>query len=58
MTAKTERRLDVLEGVRTRFNPLPVIVPDSTTDAELAALRRRGVQAYRESDPDFVDLFI
>lgn len=58
MTAKTERRLDVLESVRNRFTPFPESVLDSTTDAELAALRRRGVQAYRESDPDFVDLFL
>lgn len=58
MTTKTERRLEALEAFRTRFNPLPEVVADSTTDAELMALRRRGVQAYRESDPDFVDLFI
>lgn len=58
MTTKTGRRLDMLEGVRTRFTPLPEVVADSTTDAELMALRCRGVQAYRESDRDFVDLFI
>ena len=58
MTAKNERRLDVLEGVKTRFTPLPEVVADRTTDAELMALRRRGVPAYRENDPNFVDLFI
>ena len=58
MTTKNERRLDVLEGVRTRFTPLPEVVADSTTDAELMALFRRGVQAYRESDPAFVSLFV
>ena len=37
---------------------LPVIVPATTTDAELDALRRRGVDAWRECDPDFFDLFL
>lgn len=50
MTAKNERRLDVLEGVKTRFTPLP--------DAELMALHRRGVPAYRESEHALLGLFI
>ena len=58
VTAATKRRIDALEGAKTRFAPLPEIVPDTTTDAELMALRCRGVDAYRESDPGFVDLFL
>ena len=58
MTSKTERRLEALEDVRSRFTPLPEVVSDSTTDGELMALRRRGVQAYRESDPALVSLFV
>ncbi len=38
--------------------PLPQLVPDSTTDTELARLRRHCREVYRESDPAFIQLFV
>ena len=59
MTATTKRRIADLERATGAVpRALPVIVPDATTDAELHALRRRGVDAWRECDPDFFDLFL
>ncbi len=41
---------------------LPEVVADDTTDCEMARLRRRGREVYREvyreSDPAFIELFI
>ena len=56
MTAANERRLDALERTRgaDAARPLPVVLPDTATDAELDELRRRGVEAYRQSDPAFL----
>ena len=53
-------RLAELERIRRNSTPrpLPVVLPDTVTDAELAALRRRGVDAYRQSDRAFVDSFV
>ena len=59
MTAAIKRRLAALESTTAAMpRPLPVIVPDTTTDADLHALRRRGVDAYRASDHDFFELFL
>ena len=53
-------RLKALErtGYAHASRPLPVVLPDTATDAELEALRRSGRQAYRENDPALFDLFI
>lgn len=60
MTAKTERRVETLERAHCADSarPLPVVLPDTATDAELDTLRRRGVEAYRASDSAFLDLFV
>ena len=53
-------RLDILERIRCTNTPrpLPVVLPDTATNAELDELRRRGLDAYRQSDPSFLDLFV
>jgi len=60
MTASTERRLMALERTTQATEPgaLPVVLPEGATDAELDALLRRGLDAYRETDPAFIDLFV
>ncbi len=60
MTAANARRLEALErtGGADPPRPLPVVLPDTATDAELDTLRRRGVEAYRASDPAFLELFL
>lgn len=60
MTAANERRLDALESTRgaDAARPLPVVLPDTATDDELDTLRRHGVEAYRATDPAFLELFI
>ena len=60
MTAAVERRLQALErGDGTEAGrPLPVVLPASASDDELAALCRRGIDAYREGDPALLELFI
>ena len=59
MTATTKRRLADLERTTNAVpRALPAVVPDNTTAAELDALRRRGVDAYRKSDPAFMELFL
>lgn len=60
MTVAIERRLDSLERDAAHAAPqlLPRMVPDATTDAEIAELRRSGIAAYRYSDPAFIDLFV
>lgn len=60
MTTANERRLDALECAigPNAARPLPVVLPDSATDAELDALHCRGIEAYRASDPAFLDLFV
>lgn len=53
-------RLDALEriGCTNTPRPLPVAMPDTATNAELDELRRLSVDAYRQSDPSFLDLFV
>lgn len=53
-------RLMALEGVGAGDHPkpLPRLVPDATTDTELARLRQHGRDVLRESDPAFIDLFV
>lgn len=60
VTTANERRLDALERTRCpdAVRPLPVVLPDTATDAELNTLRRHGVEAYRATDPAFLELFI
>lgn len=60
MTAANERRLEDLERGRRADGPgrLPVVLPDTATNAELDELRRRGLEAYRQDDLAFVDLFV
>ena len=60
VTANTERRVAALERTLQPAAPsaLPVVLPEGATDAELDALRRRGLDAYLETDPDFIDLFV
>lgn len=60
MTAANERRLDVLERTRgaDAARPLPVVLSDTATEAELDTLRRLGLDVYRQSDPAFLELFI
>ncbi len=59
MTTALTRRLEALEATACdQAKPLPVVVPDGTTDAELARLRKHGREVYRESDPAFLDLFV
>ena len=60
MTTALNRRLLVLESLDSgdTAKPLPEVVPDSTTDIELARLRKNGREIYRESDPAFIELFV
>ena len=46
MTAANARRLEALERTRSADapRPLPDVLPDTATDAELHALRRSGVR--------------
>lgn len=44
------RRLERLEQPEDGPGPLPVIVPDETTKAELERLRRGGKDVHRFSD--------
>jgi hypothetical protein len=53
------RRLAVLEATDSdQAKQLPEVVPDSTTDTELARRRQHGREVYRESDPAFLDAFV
>jgi hypothetical protein len=59
MNASTRRRLDALEATDSdQAKQLPEVVPDSTTDTELARRRQHGREVYRESDPAFLDAFV
>ena len=51
-----DARLLALEslGSGDHAKPLPQVVPDSTTDRELARLRQHGREVYRMAD--FVEL--
>ena len=58
--ASLDARLLALEslGSGDQAKPLPQVVPDSTTDDELAKLRKHGREVFRESDPAYIDHFI
>ena len=45
-------RLDALErnGHTDTPRPLPVVLPDTATNAELDEARRRGLDAYRQDE--------
>ena len=59
MTNALHRRLLALETrASDQAKPLPQVVPDSTTDDELAKLRKHGREVFRESDPAYIDHFI
>ena len=59
MTAALCRRLLALETRDSdHAKPLPMVVPDTTTDDELAKLRKHGREVFRESDPAYIDHFI
>lgn len=55
MTTALTRRLEALEATDSdHAKQLPDVVPDTTTDAELARLRKHGREVYRMAD--FVEL--
>ena len=56
--ASLDARLLALESLSSGglAKPLPQVVPDSTTDKELARLRQHGREVYRKAD--FVELCI
>ena len=58
--ARLDARLLALEslGGGDHAKPLPHVVPDGTADKELARLRQHGREVFRESDLDFMDLFV
>ena len=58
--ASLDARLMALEslGSGDHAKPLPQVLPDSTADTELARLRQNGREVFRESDLDFMDLFV
>ena len=59
MNASLSRRLEALEATDSNHaKQLPQVVPDDTTDTELARLRTHGREVYRESDPAFIELFV
>ena len=59
MTVALYRRLLALETrASDQAKPLPQVVPDSTTDRELARLRKHGREVFRDSDPAYIDHFI
>lgn len=60
MPTQIERRVEALERTRCAdaARALPVVLPDTATDTELDTFRRSGVEAYRASDPAFLDLFV
>ncbi|MBK6294576.1 MAG: hypothetical protein IPF55_09960 [Rhodoferax sp.] len=57
--ATLDSRLLALESIDVgdHAKQLPTVVPDDTTDQELARLRRDGREVCRESDPAFIELF-
>lgn len=58
--ATLKHRLQELETRQTGAGAkeLPILVPDSTSDAELAKLRKHGREVFRKGDPAFIDSFI
>ena len=58
--ASLDARLLALEGLGSgdHAKPLPHVVPDSTTDTELARLGQHCREGFRESDPALIDLFV
>ena len=58
--ASLDARLLALESLDSgdHAKPLPRVVPDATTDTDLARLRQHGREVFRESDPAFIDLFV
>ena len=55
-----DARLLALEslGSGDHAKPLPHVVPDATTDTDLARFRQNGREVFRESDLDFMALFV
>lgn len=54
-----KRRLLALEACDNyQASQLPEVVADDTTDDEMARLRKHGRKVYRESDPEFIELFV
>ena len=59
MTAGILRRLKALETTTGDLpKPLPTILPDSATDAEIEALQHHGIEVFRASDPALFDAFV
>jgi hypothetical protein len=59
MTAALSRRLQALETLDSdHAKLLPSLVSDDTTDEELARLRKHGREVYKESDLEFIHLFV
>ncbi len=53
------RRLKALETTTGDIlKPLPTILPDTASDAEVEALQRAGVKVFRAGEPAMVDYFV
>ena len=56
---RLKNRIDLLEAnAKETAKQLPHVMPDSTTDGELARLRKRSSEVFREDDPAFIALFV
>ena len=57
--ATLDQRLKALEAEQAGdYVPMPVVVPECTTDEELARLRRNGRAVFRSGDPELYSEFV
>lgn len=57
--ATIDQRLTALETEQEEgFRPLPLVVPEDTSDEELARLKCGGRVLYRSGDPDLYNEFV
>lgn len=52
-----ESRIEALERPERQGKPLPTLLPETAPQAEIEALRRRGVDALRDGDPETIERF-
>jgi hypothetical protein len=61
MIKTLNRRIKALIIDKTRFKqakPLPLVVDEHTTDAEIERLKRTGRAVFRSGDPALYDEFV
>lgn len=54
-----DQRLKALETAQEAgLKPMPIIVPEDTSDEKLERLKRNGRAVFRSGDPAIVDEFV